>query len=64
MIEMVKGITQNDYGKILAKMKDLEHDRDIEMAHIRADELLVEVLNKLGYTELTDAWNNVGKWYA
>lgn len=35
-----------------------------EEDHIRADEILCEVLEKLGYNELVQAFNKVKKWYA
>ena len=37
---------------------------DEERAHIDADNLLMEVLNKLGYAELAKAFDDVPKWYA
>jgi hypothetical protein len=37
---------------------------DTEAAHIDADDLLVEFLNKLGYTQLTNKFSEVSKWYA
>jgi hypothetical protein len=35
-----------------------------EEDHIRADEILCEVLEKLGYNELVQAYAKVKKWYA
>jgi hypothetical protein len=37
---------------------------DPEMAHLRADKLLCEVLQSLGYGDLVAAFVNVKKWYA
>ena len=32
--------------------------------HIRADEILCEVLEKLGHHRLVESYHRVGKWYA
>lgn len=40
------------------------HTGDIENDHIRADELLTELLCRIGYAETVAAFNSVGKWYA
>ena len=37
---------------------------DEETAHGDADDLLMDVLNKLGYTELAKAFDDVPKWYS
>jgi hypothetical protein len=37
---------------------------DIEIAHSDADDLLIELVRHLGYTQTADAWSNVDKWYA
>lgn len=37
---------------------------DTEGAHGRADEILCELLTKLGYTKTVNAWESVDKWYA
>lgn len=46
------------------KMLEVAEIGDEEIAHSKADSLLVELLTKLGYAEVTKAWNKVGKWYA
>ena len=37
---------------------------DEEIAHIKADELLEEVLILLGHRDLVDLYTRVNKWYA
>lgn len=37
---------------------------DTEAAHCRADELVIQLLAKLGYAKTVNAWENVPKWYA
>jgi len=42
----------------------LQEDSDREMAHMEADEILCDVLERLGYTELVQEYNGIAKWYA
>lgn len=51
--------------KYLNKMKQWEfNDYDTEESHAKADCILCELLEELGYTELVKMYNNVPKWYA
>lgn len=50
---------------ILEQMKELEEeDGDYEICHSQADNLLCDLLIKLGYEEIVDSYHKVGKWYA
>lgn len=46
------------------KMKECVNNGDTEVAHLDADAVLCDVLTQLGYKELVDVYNQVGKWYA
>ena len=46
------------------KMIKISSDDDEEMAHINADNLLCEVLHKLGFGELVNVYERVKKWYS
>jgi hypothetical protein len=46
------------------KMNDLTFGGDEEADHIAADALLVDLLDKLGYSEVTFQYNQVSKWYS
>jgi len=46
------------------KMQECVDTYDEEVAHVNADKLLVEFLTELGYKDLVDKFNKVGKWYA
>ena len=35
-----------------------------EVDHSMADNVLIDLLVKLGYAKTVDAWNEVKKWYA
>ena len=48
----------------LEKMKLCVDDMDTELAHGNADDILCEVLLKLGYADLIEKYKEVHKWYA
>ncbi len=37
---------------------------DVEVAHIRADDILCKLLTELGYSEVVEEFEKVRKWYA
>jgi hypothetical protein len=45
----------------LAELRKLAADDDTEMAHIRADQILVELFDD---AEIIEAYNAIEKWYA
>jgi hypothetical protein len=52
-----------DVTKQLAELH-ADKNNDFEITHEQADMLLMGVLLDLGYSELVEAYKNVGKWYA
>ena len=54
------------YQKSLARLNELVNQKypDKEEDHGEADWILCEMLNALGYKDLTEAWDNVEKWYS
>lgn len=48
----------------LAKLKPLQEMHSFEEAHVDADEILCELLQSLGYGDVVDEYEKVGKWYA
>ena len=42
----------------------LAHEPDTEKAHVRADDVLCDVLEALGYIDLVKAYSKVEKWHA
>jgi hypothetical protein len=55
--------------KYVAELLGLKGCGDKEIAHGRADDLLLEVLTELGFGQVSDAWETVqsdlgGFWYA
>lgn len=47
----------------IKKMKDADSG-DTEQAHGQADDLLCELLVKIGYSQVIDEYNKIDKWYA
>ena len=45
----------------LEKLKKLING---ERDHQEADDILCDILRELGYTEIAEAYDNVGKWYS
>lgn len=50
--------------KYLLKMKIEVETEDAEIAHGNADDILCELLDELGFEEITIAFSHVKKWYA
>ena len=50
--------------ELCEKMRALQECRDIERAHIKADDILCEALVSLGYTELVQLYAKVEKYYS
>lgn len=48
----------------IAELQRIAKSDDIEVAHSHADLVLCELLNTLGYQDVTDAWDYIEKWYA
>ncbi|KFI66075.1 hypothetical protein [Bifidobacterium cuniculi] len=48
---------------IVERLKNL-YETDQEEAHITADGILCEMLDRLGYSDVVDAYDGVPKWYA
>lgn len=54
------------HQKSLARLEELVNKKypDEEEDHSEADGILCDMLNALGYKDLTDAWDKIGKWYS
>ena len=49
---------------VIEELKKCEENEDTEMAHIRADALLLGLIETLGFKEVCEAYHKVTKWYA
>lgn len=49
--------------KAIAELKEA-NKLDTERAHYKADEILCELLNSLGYQEVVEVYKDIYKWYA
>lgn len=45
-------------------MSELKNNDDYEALHGTADDILCELLNELGYTDLVRTFEELPKWYA
>lgn len=56
-------MTKEDFKR---EMQDIieQSDCDWECAHYRADELIIELLNELGYNEGAKIFDDMPKWYS
>lgn len=54
------------YQKSLARLNELANKKypDQEEDHSEADGILCNMLDALGYNDLTDAWDKIKKWYS
>ena len=50
--------------EIIARLKELQQDDDMERAHIQADWIICDLLEDLGYTEVINEYAEISKWYA
>lgn len=50
--------------EVLKKLKEAQDNRDTEMAHGDADDLLCDLLKSLGYEDVVTEYKRVDKWYA
>ncbi len=48
----------------LTQLKDLHNNHDTEVAHRLADAILCDFITSLGYPDVADAFEKLGKWYA
>lgn len=56
-------ITPDDFEKKMTELNEKYSD-DPELCHQYMDELMMELLESLGYTAGVDIFNNAHKWYA
>jgi hypothetical protein len=53
-----------DRHEAIKELKAQQDNPDTEDAHDCADRILVWLLDDLGYDDVTEEWEKVGKWYA
>lgn len=50
--------------EMVKRLQEEVNNDDTEDAHINADYILCELLEKLGYKDVVEKYNEVSKWYA
>lgn len=51
-------------GEIKEKLKELQESDDVELSHYEADQIICNLLNDLGYTDVVKEYDKISKWYA
>jgi len=54
---------QEQAARTLQLLRDLPKETD-EDNHVKADTILVDFVRQLGFTEIAEVYENIGKWYA
>lgn len=57
-------LTEEQRKDFIEQLKKEASNQDHEVAHITADNILCEILNTLGYSDIVEAFNEIFKWYA
>lgn len=57
-------MTTDERDETFARALQKCTSEDLEMNHVRADELLLVLLSLLGYIKTVAAFRDVDKWYA
>lgn len=58
---------QNNFEEQAARTLQLLKDipaASSELSHVEADNILSNFVRELGFTEIAEAYENIGKWYA
>ena len=51
-------------GEAIAELISVQSHGDVEMAHIRADQILSELLESMGCADVVEQYDLIRKWYA
>ena len=54
----------NKFNSYLKELISLQNISDVEAAHSRADDILVEILISLGLNDIVNEYEKINKWYA
>ena len=61
-------LSEEEHTEALVAMRILANKRkdeaDTEMDHVEADGILRGILNKIGYTDIVELYDQIYKWYA
>ena len=50
--------------KYLAKLEEIQKNKDVEVRHVREDDLLCDLLIELGFEDLVELYESSTKWYS
>jgi hypothetical protein len=58
------GMNKELSEEAIKKLQKEVNNEDTESAHGKADDILCELLEKIGYEDVIKKYNEVSKWYA
>lgn len=68
LIKTVNGkeALKNDFSEQLAQLNELVKlsESDPEVAHVKADRILLGVIESLGLNNIVEAYNKIERWYS
>lgn len=62
--EEMNALTPKDIRSAIDRLKALQKSDDTEAAHSDADDIICELLARLGHKEIVDEYHRVPKWFA
>lgn len=57
-------LTEENYTLYENRLRDLIDSCDVESAHGEADDILCEILDDLGLSDIVALYKSIEKWYA
>lgn len=57
-------LTAKEVADIILRLKKLQNSNDEEHVHRFADNILCDILKKLGYEKIVEEYEEVPKWFA
>lgn len=57
-------MNEKEQQEYINRLRELQQENDIEYAHSAADNILCEVLEKLGYGSIVKEYSKIDRWYA
>lgn len=52
------------YLKQKQELMDLQQNNDVEAAHAKADDILLDILRDLGLDDIVEEYEKINKWYS
>lgn len=60
----IDGSIIDRYKVYMERLKEIQKNTDIEIAHSDADDVLCDLLTELGYGDIVNEYKKIERWYA